>query len=136
MLHALVYHDLVCPAYCLMPDHAHVIWMGCSPGSNQQFAAAIFRTSTNRMLAPCEWQKQPFDHVLREDERRRGSFQSTCHYVVENPVRKGLTAHWGDYRFSGALVPGFADLDPRREDFWEIFWKVYARTVGDAEATG
>jgi hypothetical protein len=133
MLHSLVYHDLMCPVYCLMPDHAHVVWMGCSSKSDQRLASALFRKAINRLLFPHRWQDQAFDHVLREEERLRGAFRSACHYVMNNPVRKGLTVDWKEYPFTGAVVPGFADLDPRREDFWEVFWKVYARKVGEEE---
>jgi REP element-mobilizing transposase RayT len=133
MIHVLVYYDLVCPVYCLMPDHAHVIWMGCSADSNQQLGAALFRTSTNYFLAPSKWQKQGFDHVLGEEERRRGAFHATCHYVRENPVRKNLVTHWQEYSFTGALVPGLQNLNPRRDDFWDVFWKVYVGKVGDAQ---
>jgi len=28
MLHVAARENLVCPIYCLMPDHLHLIWMG------------------------------------------------------------------------------------------------------------
>jgi hypothetical protein len=27
--------------------------------------------------------------------------------------------------FEGAIVPGYPDLDPRQDDYWERFWKIY-----------
>jgi putative transposase len=129
MLHALVRYDLLCPAYCLMPDHAHVIWMGCSPTADQKLSATFFRRITNPLLAPHCWQLQSFDHVLREDERKRGAFQSVCQYVRQNPVRKQLAEHADDFAFSGAMIPGYPDLVPKRQDFWETFWRVYNRRV-------
>lgn len=135
LMHTLVRHELLCPAYCLMPDHVHLIWTGTSSATDQKLAAAFFRKLTNPLFAPGRWQPQAYDHVLREGERKRGAFQSACQYVMENPVRKNLSEKWGAYSFSGALLPGFPDLDPRREDFWSVFWKVYNRRVaGDSPA--
>ncbi len=129
-LHTMVRYGLLCPAYCLMPDHGHFVWMGVSDASDLALAAEFFRRQTNPLLAPHCWQKEPFDHVLREHERKRGAFGAVCHYVFENPVRKGLVEQWADYPYLGAVLPGYADVDPRREDFWEVFWKIYAKRVG------
>ena len=129
MLHALVNHDLLCPVYCLMPDHAHFVWLGGSPGSDQRRAVTEFRRTTNRLLAPLSWQREAYDHVLREAEWKRNAFRTACWYVLENPVRKDLGPDWKNYPYSGALVPGYPDLDPRRENFWEVYWKIYNRRV-------
>ncbi len=129
MMHAIVRYELMCPVYCLMPDHLHVIWIGCAPQSDQKVAATFFRRTTNLLLSPNKWQREPFDHVLREEERNCGAFQATCQYVLENPVRKNLSVQWKEYAFSGAVLPGFPDLDPRRGDFWEVFWKIYNRKL-------
>ena len=106
LLHTMVRYHLSSPAYCLMPDHAHFIWMGVHEGADQALAAEFFRRQTNSLLAPASWQKQAFDHVLREHERKRGAFGSVCHYVFENPGRKGLVAAWQEWKFSGATLPG------------------------------
>jgi putative transposase len=136
LLHTLVRYQLVSSAYCLMPDHAHFVWMGVSPASDLAFAADFFRRQTNQMLAPFRWQKEPFDHVLREHEGKRGAFSAVCHYVFENPVRKGIVERWAEYSFLGAMLPGYPDVDPRREDFWDVFWKIYAKQVaGNCEPT-
>lgn len=133
MLHTLVRYDLLCPVYCLMPDHMHFVWIGCSTHSDQKLAAAFFRRFTNGLLSPNRWQRESYDHLLREEERSRGAFHATCQYVLENPVRKNLVDRWESYAFSGALAPGFPDLDPRRNDFWEVFWLIYNRKSGGNE---
>jgi putative transposase len=101
MLHALAHHNLLCPIYCLMSDHAHFIWLGVGPGSDQRRAVTEFRRTTNRLLAPQRWQREAYDHVLRDTERQRDAFPAVCWYVLENPVRKGLVADWKDYSYSG-----------------------------------
>jgi putative transposase len=127
LCHALSRHHIICPAYCLMPEHGHFLWMGTSDGSDQKLAAALFREGWNAELRRSnnELQKQPFDHVLDEAERGRGAFTAVAHYILQNPVRAGLMGKWQDYRFLGALVPGYPSLNPRDEDFWERFWRIY-----------
>src|SRR6266478_628037 len=51
MLHAAARERLFCPAYCLMPDHLHFVWIGLSVQSNQRNAVKFFREHLNRMLA-------------------------------------------------------------------------------------
>ena len=78
------------------------------------------------MLGPHRFQHQAHDHVLREDERKRGAFARVCFYVLANPVRAKLVAEGEGWPFSGAMVPGYPALHPTQEDFWERFWKLYA----------
>jgi putative transposase len=63
LVHAAVRHGLVCPAYCLMPDHAHFLWMGTAATSDQRQAAVFFRRYWNRELRPrgVSLQKQAHD---------------------------------------------------------------------------
>jgi putative transposase len=127
MSHALGRYRVVCPVYVLMPDHSHFLWIGANDGSDQKLAAKLLREAWNhelRMSGP-ELQRQAYDHVLREDERERGAFGTVANYVLENPVRAELTERWQDYEFLGALVPGYPRLDPRDDDFWERFWRIY-----------
>jgi putative transposase len=129
LCHALARHRLVCAAHCLMPDHAHFLWLGLAASSDQRLAAALFREVWNGELRQGSraLQRQPHDHVLRERERERGAFGTVANYVCENPVRAGLVDAWRDYPYLGALVPGYPDLDPRDEDYWDRFWRIYKK---------
>jgi len=129
LLHTMVRYSLLSPCYCLMPDHAHFVWMGVDDTADLTLAAEFFRRQTNLLLAPMRWQKEPYDHVLRESERKRGAFGAVCQYVFENPVRKGLVGKWPEWGFSRAILPGYPDVAPRREDFWDVFWKIYNQRV-------
>jgi len=135
LLHTLVRYEMLCPAYCLMPDHIHLILMGMTANADQRLAVEFFRRLTNQLLAPFSWQREPYDHVMREHERERGAFSTACHYIFANPVRAGLAAKWEDYEFSGACIPGFPDVDPRRDDYWEVYWKIYAKMGGRVAAS-
>ena len=30
-----------------------------------------------------------------------------------------------EYKFTGCLVPGYPDLCPWQEQYWELFWRIY-----------
>ena len=109
-----------------MPDHIHLVSLGMAPGSDQRQATKFLRKHLDPVLAPVELQRQPHDHVLLEKERERNAFQSTCHYIRENPVRKGIVSHWADYEYTACMVPGYPELDIRAEEYWLRFWRVYA----------
>ena len=132
MLHAAAREHLFCPAYCLMPDHLHFIWMGTRRETDQLNAMKFLRTHLEPALGHGrQWQHQPHDHVLREIERRRDAFARFCFYTLANPVRAELVARERDWPYSGAVVPGYPALDLFAEDHWERFWRLY---VAEREA--
>lgn len=99
------------------------------PGVEQ--AAAVFgRTQPQETTAcsrtPPRWRLQPqaFDHVLREEERRHDALARVCFYIVANPVRAGLVSCEAEWPFIGAVVPGYPDLHPLSEGYWELFWRL------------
>jgi len=128
LLHSAAREGLSCPAYCLMPDHLHLVWMGLRPDSNQQNGMAFLRTHLEPRLAPWKFQHQAHDHVLKEGERRRNAFVGVCHYILENPQRAQLVNQPDEWKFNGAVVPGYPTLHPLQDDFWEKFWKLYTRS--------
>jgi REP element-mobilizing transposase RayT len=149
-LHTLARYQIACPAFCLMPDHLHLLWMGLSADSNQRNAAKFFREHMNDLLHRAEnsrfqlregmskpgdnglahrLQLQGYDHVLTAEERQRDAFARVAFYIFENPVRKGLVKVWSDYQFTGAQIAGYPKLDAREPDYWERFWKIYERAV-------
>ena len=50
MLHAAAREELFCPAYCLMPDHLHLLWMGMQRESDQLNAMKFLRTQLEPAL--------------------------------------------------------------------------------------
>ena len=130
LLHACARYQLVCPIFVLMPDHMHLVWLGLDEtGSDQRVAIEFVRKHLRRHLAPADWQHQAHDNVLRDEERERNASQSVANYILENPVRAGLATRWQLYRYLGACVPGYPDLNVRRADYWEVFWRIYSRLV-------
>jgi putative transposase len=146
LLHACAREQLFCPTYCLMPDHLHLMWLGLSLQSDQLNATRFLRTYLNRMLEgksienrksavdsrpqpPMKWelQMQAYDHVLHEEERKQNAFAKVCFYILANPIRAELVKRETEWPFGGAIIPGYPDLYPFQEDYWELFWKIYYR---------
>jgi putative transposase len=127
LLHTAAREGLLCPTYCLMPDHIHLVWMGLRLDSDQRNGMAFLRTHLASKLAPYRLQHQAHDHVLKEEERRHNSFAAVCNYILENPVRGELVRDSRKWLFNGAVVPGYPALHPLQADFWQLFWRLYAQ---------
>ena len=126
MLHAAAREGLLCPAYCLMPDHLHLVWMGLRGETDQRNGMKFLRAQLGRFLEPAKFQRQAHDHVLRPEERQRHAFSVACtDYVLLNPLKAGLVKAPGDWPYLGAVVPGYPRLEPFGEDYWPWFWKHY-----------
>jgi putative transposase len=128
LLHTAAREGLLCPVYCLMPDHLHLVWMGLRLDSDQRNGMAFLRTHLEPKLTPQKFQHQAHDHVLKEHERRRNAFAGVCFYIVENPFRAELAAPSAEWKFTGAIVPGYPTLHPLQENFWPKFWKFYTQS--------
>ncbi|MEW6307397.1 MAG: hypothetical protein AB1705_28430, partial [Verrucomicrobiota bacterium] len=127
MLHAASREGLLCPTYCLMPDHLHLVWMGLRLDSDQCNGMAFLRTHLEPELVPCKFQHQAHDHVLKEEERRHDAFARVCHYILENPLKAELVENPRAWPYSGAVAAGYPAMHPLQDDFWAKFWKLYAR---------
>ncbi len=125
LLHTCARYHLACPAYVLMPDHMHLIWLGLSCESDQRLAIEFLRRQLRPALSPAVWQQQAHDHLLRDEERKCSAFINVANYILENPVRAELARSPADYPFLGCCVPGYPELDVRTADYWERFWRVY-----------
>ena len=130
LTHTMFRYAVCCPIYCLMPDHMHLLWVGILDGSDQRTAVKFFRAQLNPILEKlgAQFQKQPYDHVLREEERERTAFEDVAEYIARNPERAGLVQsdRFRDYPYTGCLVPGYPDLKPFQEGYWDLFWKLYS----------
>ncbi len=131
LAHTCARYHLACPAYVLMPDHLHLVWLGLNSTSDQRIATKFFREHQGKLLAPHSLQPQAHDHIMRENERARDAFTATCHYVWANPERAGLVARWQDWPHLGALIAGYPTLDPRDENFHALFWRIHARITSE-----
>jgi REP element-mobilizing transposase RayT len=124
MLHASAREGLLCPTYCLMPDHIHLVWMGLRRDSDQRHGMKFLREHLGPALRPHRFQHQAHDHVLREAERTRGAFAKVCFYIIDNARMAKLVNHPKAWPYAGAIVPGYPSLCPLADDFWPLFWKL------------
>jgi putative transposase len=128
MLHVAVREGLFCPAYCLMPDHIHLLWMGMRRDTDQRNGMKFLREHLGVLLRPHHFQHQAHEHVLRDEDRKQGAFAKISFYILANPVRAGLIQETEIWPYGGAIVPGYPTLHPLEDDFWPLFWKLYHAT--------
>ena len=130
-LHTLHRYDLLCPVYCLMPEHIHIFWLGLSLQSDQIKAVPFLRRLINELLREngFQLQKQPYDSVLRDKDRERGAVESLLFYITENPVRKSLVTDSAEWPCSGSMAVGYPDFDWRMPDFRKRLWTIYENEV-------
>ncbi len=130
LTHAAFRYAFACPIYCLMPDHMHMVWIGIDDRTDQLKACKYFRRQVGEALKSLgfELQHQPYDHVLRDDERSESAFIDLVEYIARNPERKGIVSPDGfrDYEFTGCLMPGYPELELWQSDCWVRFWRTHS----------
>ncbi len=90
-------------AYCLMPDHVHLL---ISPSDRKSIIDFVreFKSLSARLAWQYGhdgriWQQSFYDRFLRREEDEK----LAATYILNNPVRKGMTEEWNDYPYSGSL---------------------------------
>jgi len=130
LTHAAFRYSLICPIYCLMPDHIHLLWIGVDDRTDQLKASKYFRKQVGGPLAVLgfKFQHQPYDRVLREDEKIESAFVDLVEYIARNPERKSLVPIdcYRDYKYTGCLVPGYPELTLWQANFWPRFWRTHS----------
>ena len=91
-------------------------------------AAKHIRKRLNEVLRKIEFelQDQPYDRVLRNDERSESALMDLCEYIARNPERKGLVPvdDYAKYPFCSCLIPGYPELSVFQADFWDRYWRI------------
>lgn len=98
--------DLYC--YCLMPDHLHLLMsLHHSYKKSLQDWIANFKRFTSRQIHARTsikleiWQRSFYEHIIRKHE----FLIQKAKYILDNPVRKGLSEDWESYKYSGLVTP-------------------------------
>jgi len=93
-------HGVTVNAYCLMPDHAHLlvevperVSLGAFVRHFKQLSGYALKRNTGFEA----WQVSYYDHILRKEE----NILDVARYIWDNPVRKGLVSERAEYPFSG-----------------------------------
>jgi len=93
-------------AYCVMPDHVHLVLEGQREDSSLRRFVWRFKRDTGFWFARSNgeslWQEGYHERVLRDDETTR----DVVRYVLDNPVRAGVVQRPEEWPYSAA--PGLA----------------------------
>ena len=93
-------HGVKVRAYCLMPDHVHLLVEVPEGVSLRAFVQHFKQLSSYALKQKTGfevWQISYYDHILRNEE----SMLDVARYVWDNPVKKGLVSKPAQYTFSG-----------------------------------
>ena len=97
-------------AYCLMPDHVHLLVEGLSLDSDFKRFAKMAKQRSGGLYARTRhkplWQEGHYERVRREGDDAR----EVARYIVDNPVRAGLVKTATEYPFSGSDQWTLAEL--------------------------
>jgi len=88
-------------AYCVMPDHMHILAEGRRPEANVLQFVRIFKIRTAFEFRKARklrlWEKSFYDHILR----RADAVEDVACYIWWNLVRKNLCSKPSEFAFSG-----------------------------------
>ena len=90
--------------YCVMPDHLHALVEAKSERSDfealmkrfKQMTGFAYKKATGNAL----WQPGYHERILRDDE----ASEAVARYILENPIRAGLSKELGEYPYAWSDV--------------------------------
>ena len=110
-------HQFAALAYCLMPDHVHLLVEALAVSSNLAPFVKAFKQATGfeyeRRTGKRLWQRYYYDHVLRPKDEP----DSVAWYIWLNPVRAGLCEEPRLFQFLGSLT-GLWPSGTRPDSIW------------------
>jgi putative transposase len=96
--------DVRLHAFCLMPDHLHLLISPSEQMSIIDFVRDIKNLSTRiswqHGFSGKIWQHGFYDHFLRRDEH----VELAAQYILGNPVKAGIVREWMEYPFCRSLA--------------------------------
>ena len=123
-------------AYCIMPDHLHLLI--CNAGSSISRIMNLLKGRVSRRIRQVRpemsrvWLPSYWDHIVRKEE----GLYRVLKYTLMNPVRAELVERWWEYPWLGSPMIGpvgpafFAATDPE-----DIMWGEVLR-LDDPEPSG
>jgi putative transposase len=100
-LHFLSQSDVKLWAFCIMPNHVHVLFdtkkLEADVVKIMQQHKSFTAKLCNKILSRGGqfWERESYDHVVRN-----GKFDSTVNYILNNPVKAGFVINWKDWKWS------------------------------------
>lgn len=90
-------------AYCIMPNHVHIVLQPLEKSENVFYSLTSIMHSIKRFTAKeankllgrtgSFWQPETYDHIVRDDSE----LLRIILYVINNPVKAGLVDNWVDW---------------------------------------
>lgn len=97
-------YDLI--AYCIMPNHIHLVFMPLEEAKGKYFSLATIMHSLKRHTARQAnitlkrtgsfWQHESYDHFVRND----AELERIIKYILYNPVKANLVKEQTDWKWS------------------------------------
>ena len=83
-------------AYCVMPDHVHVVVSLDEGGDVRGWVRYVKRETARVCGTPGMWQRSYWDRHARKSE----DVWDMVAYILNNPVRRGLVSEWQEWPYS------------------------------------
>src|SRR5882724_2727669 len=109
-------------AYCVMPDHVHILVEGNHSNADALQFVRIFKIRTAFEFRKARklrlWEKSFHDHILR----RADALEAVACYIWWNPVRKQLCAVPAAFPYSGSNTIQWMKSSAKPPE-WSAPWK-------------
>jgi putative transposase len=90
-------------AYCVMPDHVHILLAGLNEDSCVPLAVRTWKQATGywyrKQRSERLWEPNYWDRALRQRDHSREILE----YMLSDPLRSGLVQRLQDYPFIGSV---------------------------------
>lgn len=93
-------------AFCIMPNHVHLVCKSLPKGENDYHSLSSILHSlklytarrANQLLGRTGqfWQHESYDHVVRDE----GEWRRILLYVINNPTKASLVDCWKDWKYT------------------------------------
>jgi REP element-mobilizing transposase RayT len=126
ILRAFDAYHLEVIAYCVMPDHVHLLLEGLSSGADLRESVRVWKQRTGyawkKRTGAQLWQSGFHDRVLRESDETH----LVVGYMLQNPVRAGLVSTPREYPWLGSARYTIEDLECHAGE-WKPAWRRRSR---------
>jgi putative transposase len=118
-------HSFLLRAFCLMPDHLHLLAQGTNATCDLLEFVRVFKLRAafdfKKTHGTRLWEKSYYDHTLRQAD----AIEDVACYIWQNPVRKKLCASPSDFPFSGSKTIAWM-RGTAVQSSWSAAWKAKA----------
>ncbi len=93
-------------AYCLMPNHVHILVTPFGKNNNNKDTIAEITHTLKRYSARkinqlsnrkgSLWARESYDRIIRNEQE----LLRTTQYIINNPVKAGLVSKWEEWKYS------------------------------------